>query len=81
MPDFLGLAIGITLAILGIVIAAEMLAGTYPSLTAALTTLNNTANIPLRTLIQPGGVIALIVVAVFVIGTIMLLVAMFQKKR
>ncbi len=87
MPDFLGLAIGITLAILGIVIAAEMLAGVFPALTSALTTLNATGNatsgehlLPLRSLIAPGGVIALLVVAVFVIGTIMLLIAMFKKK-
>lgn len=79
--DFLGLAVGLTLAIIGVVIAATMLAGVYGTLITSLTTLNNTADIQLRTLIAPDGVIPLILVAVFVIAVIVGLFALVKKKR
>lgn len=80
---FLSLAIGLSIAIIGLVVAAEMLAGTYPTLITALTTLNNTSDIKLRTLIAPDGVLPLIVVAVFIIAVIVGLFALVtgEKKR
>ena len=81
--NFLNLAIGIAVGIIGVVVAAEMLAGTYPTLITSLTTLNNTANIKLRTLIAPNGVIPLVIVAVFIIAIIVGLFALVKggKKR
>ena len=38
--NFLNLAVGLAVSIIGLVVAAEMLAGTYPSLITSLTTLN-----------------------------------------
>ena len=78
--DFLQLAVGLSLAIIGVVVAASLLAGTYETLTDALTTLNNTTGIQLRTLIAPDGVLPLIVIAVTVIGIIVGLFAMVKKR-
>ena len=81
---FLDLTIGISLAIIGVVVAASMLAGLWSTFTSALTTLNNTSGIPLRALIDPTGVVPLVVMAVFVIAIIVGLFALIKgagKKR
>lgn len=80
---FINLAVGLAVAIIGLIVVANILAGVYPSLVTSLTTLNNTAGIPLRTLIAPNGIIPLVVVAVFIIAIIVGLFAMIkgQSKR
>lgn len=78
---FLNLAVGLSVAIIGLVVAAEMLAGTYPTLITALTTLNNTSDIQLRTLIAPDGVLPIVVVAVFIIAVVVGLFALVKSGK
>lgn len=86
---FISLAIGISTAIIGLIVLVELFAGMYPTLITGLTSLNNSAGnatsgehlIELRTLIAPDGVLPLIVVAVFVIGVIIGLFALVAKKK
>jgi hypothetical protein len=75
---FLNLTIGISLAIIGVVVAASMLSGLWSTFVTALTTLNNTSGIPLRALIDPTGVVPLVVMAVFVIAIIVGLFALIK---
>jgi hypothetical protein len=90
---FLNLTTEIALGIIGIVVAVSMLAGLWSTFGTALTTLNNTAAfgtdavahpLPLRALIDPSGVVPLVLIAVFVIAIIVGLFAMIKssgKKR
>lgn len=81
MVKFMNLAVGISLAIIGTVVAAEMLAGTYSTLTTSLDTLNTSmAGSGLWRLVHSNGVIPLIVVAVFVIAIITGLFALVKSR-
>lgn len=91
--DFTKLAIAIAMAVIGVVVLANLVAGLYPTLTTTLTTLNNTGTnwngshdldantgMVLTGLIKPSGVIPLIVIAVFVIGIIYGLFVLIKKR-
>jgi len=79
--NFMKLTIGLSMAIIGTVVAAEMLAGTYSTLTTSLNTLNTSmAGASLWRLVQGSGVIPLIVVAVFVIAIIVGLFSLVKSR-
>jgi len=93
MVDMTKLAIGLASAIIGVIVLTGLVGGLYPTLTSTLTTLNNTGYnssgsviagsevLQLRSIIAPDGVIPLIVIAVFVIVTILGLFTLVKNKR
>lgn len=90
----LGSAIGIM--VISLAIFTELMAGVYPSLITALTSINNSGKsinasgywlngnyttVPLRSLVSPDGVIPLVAIAVFVILVIVGLFAFVKGGK
>lgn len=93
---FVSLAVGLAIAIIGLIVFTSLLAGLYPSVVTALNAVNNSGKvfnasghwtntgytvIPLRTLITSTGIIPLVIMAVVVIAIIIGLFAMIKAKN
>jgi hypothetical protein len=81
---FQNLIVGLAVGIVGIVVAASVLSGLYPTLYNSLAVLSNASSatpVPLGSILSPTGVIPIVLVAVFVIAIIVGLFAMMKGKE